>query len=201
MYRFPRFFRWYSSPFALSSTDEKVTNASPLGRCLLSCPITIVNSPFASRGTSSGAKKAAISSFVAYPSIWFHVSTVYGNPRSFNVVIRFSTIRCCSIVCSNRSRGFTPVFPCSASPRFPCFPVFLPPGMNSALFGFKADPVWIGSSLGSFAKWSPSFKLRSATGCSSVVANEASNGATSPSEKSSSASVSERGSAFCAGVR
>ena len=152
MYRFPRFFRWYSSPFALSSTDEKVTNASPLGRCLLSCPITIINSFFESCGTTSGAKNAAISSFVAYSSMHVRAFTVYGNPRSFNVVIRFSMIRCCSIVCSNRSRGFTPAFPCSDPPRFPCFPVFLPPGTNSALFGFNADPVWIGSSLDSFAR-------------------------------------------------
>ena len=152
MYRFPRFFRWYSSPFALSSTDEKVTNASPLGRCRLSCPITIINSFFESCGTTSGAKNAAISSFVAYSSMYMRAFTVYGNPRSFNVVIRFSMIRCCSIVCSNRSRGFTPAFLCSDPPRFPCFPVFLPPGTNSALFGFNADPVWIGSSLDSFAR-------------------------------------------------
>lgn len=66
MYLRPRCFMWYRRPFSQSSTDAKVTNASPLGRCRLSCPITTVGSPSASRGSCSGAKKAAMSCLDAY---------------------------------------------------------------------------------------------------------------------------------------
>ena len=59
------------------------------------------------RGTTSGEKNFAISSLEAYLSFTSLILTEYGNPRNFNVMIEFSSIRCSNIVSSYPSHSLS----------------------------------------------------------------------------------------------